>query len=953
MNRNYFCLCGVMVILLCVIGCTKGGESPVAPEPVQQVSSDTSAINDLCIGLYDIEFDPATQEFDVIPLRGPQFQLNLVLLLQPPAGNPSNFGLVFHPAESDVPNGLLNLDINLTHPYPGTDLRTFDLRLVFMGDKGTSLSDFDYGIQFPKPTETRLINADGYTRWWNATEFLTPKLFGYVQPWIANGNPKATLNGFKYYSDDLGADDPFEPDITTRGTWSTQTATGDPNTLSRRHIIQFEMAGGTPVYKFSYAVLTSFEVPTPPYTTPAPVDAFPLNANSPEIYKISIEMDPSSTAYYTSVQSGGDLVLNIDVFDWQAMENPGGVEAEIGDFVIESPTLWTGPLSVFDIGAVVGSTNETSSIWKIEIQDVTPTDTFQDVLVTVESASPTSYAPFIPGAGIYPGGATLSAYNLVTLELPGNSPPTIGEISGPSMYSDGIQLEYTLSSMSDLQDGPNLTVQWDFNGDGVFMDDEDGSITNKKGKYTFVGTSTYTVQCRVTDTALDYTDSNVITVEPVALPYVDPMDTSTKALWTIANGLFGIHSPSPPLEWNVQTDHWSTSKSSTGQYTDYMDTTLISPIIPAGDADTLMMALTHRWETEYYDKCRILYRINGGVWLNAATDLYETNPGYPAFETDYYQLTGFSPGNTFEVAFHFNSDSYTSYYAGWDISDLMIVDNAPPEVTEIIGPTSVNLLGPWTYTVTATDPDGIGSVMWSVEESGNPPVYDEAGDPLNDGEVDLYFPADGTFEVWVKVFDAADPPFSATFGYLEVTVAAINPEAFFKDHFDTDTGDWVYTGGIADGAYQDFWHIVTASSYMTNVGADGYYAEHLTIPNEKTTSVDVAFPSGGGETRMKIIHQLGTESGGGTAPYDGQWVTLDGQIIDPSYGFLYSDGSGTWAHGYFVGYTVGFESSTFYLGTDWSDGGTHTLAFHSLSSDTSSNNLPGWQVDYVEVWEVE
>jgi len=907
----------------------------------------------MCIGFYDIEFDPATQEFEVIPLRGPQFQLNLVLLLQPPAGNPSNFGLVFHPADSDVPHGLLDLDINLTHPYPGTDLRTFDLRLVFMGDKGTSLSNFDYGIQFPKPTETRLVNADGYTRWFNATEFLSPNLFGYVKPWIANGNPKATLNGFKYYSDDLGADDPFEPDVTTRGTWSTQTPTGDPNTLSRRHIIQFEMVGGTPVYKFSYAVLTSFEVPIQPYTTPAPVDAFPLNANSPEPYKIDIEVDPSSTAYYTSVQSGGDLILNIDVFDWQAMENPGGVQAEIGDFVIESPTLWDGPLSVFDIGTAVGSTNETSSIWKVEIQDVTPTDTFQDVLVTVESANPTSYAPVVPGAGIYPGGATLAAYNLLTIELPGNSPPTIGEISGPTMYSDGIQLEYTLSSMSDLQDGPNLTVEWDFNGDGVFTDDEDGSITNKKGKYTFGGTSTYTVQCRVTDTALDYTDSNVINVEPVSLPYVDPMDGSTKALWTIANGLFGYHSPNPPLEWNVQTDHWSTSKSSTGQYTDYMDTTLISPIIPAGDADSLMMALTHRWETESYDHCQVLYRINGASWLSVTSDLYGTNPAFPAYETIYYQLTGFSPGDTFEVAFHFNSDSWTSYYGGWDISDLMIVDNAPPEITEILGPTSVNLLGPWTYTVTATDPDGISSVMWSAEESGNPPVYDEPGDPLNDGEINLYFPADGTFDIWVKVFDDAVPPFSSTFGPLQVTVVAINPDAFFTDHFDTDTGDWTYTGGISDGAYQDFWHIVTASSYLTNVGVDGYYAEFNTTPTEKTASVDIAFPSGSGETRMKIIHQIGTESGGGTVPYDGQWVTLDGQVIDPMYGFLYSDGGGAWDHGYFVGYTVGFESSTFYLGTDWSDGASHTLTFHSLSADTFTNNLPGWQVDYVEVWEVE
>ena len=953
MKRDWGYLFGVIVILLTAIGCNNGGGSPIAPEPVDQGLSGSSTVSNMCIGLYDIEFDPATQEFDVVPLRGPQFQLNLVLMLQPPAGNPNNFTLVLHPDGCDVPSGLLDLDINLTHPFPGTDLRTFDLRLIFMGDKGTQLSGFDYNIQYPKPTETRLVNADGYTRWWNATEFLSPNFFGYAKPWIANGNPKATLNGFKYYADDLEADDPFEPDVETRGTWSTQTSPGEPNMLSRQHILQFEMVGGTPVYKFSYAVLTSFEVPVPPYTTPAPVDAFPIEANCPEAYKIGVEIDPSSTAYYTSVQTGGDLILNLDIFDWQAMENPGGVEAEIGDFVIESPTLWSGPIDVKSTGTLIGSTNETSSIWQIEIPGVAAAGTFQDVLIIVESADPTSYAPVVPGAGIYPGGATLSAYNLVTLELPGNSPPTIGTISGPLMYSDGVQLEYALSSMTDLQDGPNLTVTWDFNGDGVFADDEDGSITNKKGKYTFVGTSTYNVQCRVTDTALAYTDSNVLTVEPIALPYVDSMDTSTKALWTVSNGLFGIHNPSPPLEWNVQGDHWATSYASTGIYANYMDTTLISPVIPAGESDTLTLVLEHRWDTESYDKCQVKYRINGGLWMNVTGQFYGENPLYGQYETEYHQLTGLSPGDSFEVAFHFNSDSTVNSYTGWDITNVMVVDNEPPEITEIFGPGSVGTLGPWTYSVAATDLDGIGSVMWSVEESGMPPVYDDPGDPLNDGEAELYFPADGYFEVWVQVSDAADPPLISTFGYKSVSVVAINPDAFFSDHFDTDTGVWTYTGGMDDGAYQDFWHIDTGNSFLSNVGPDGYFAEHLTSPTEKTASADVEFPSGSVETHLKIIHRLGTESYGGSLPYDGQWVTIDGDIIEPLYGFPYDDNGGGWPHGYFVGYTVGFESSTFFLDPVYSDGGTHTVTFHSFSSDSYSNDLPGWQVDYIEIWEVE
>ncbi len=951
MHLRYLMLTGILILVVLVIGCSKSGGSPVTPEPNIQDTASYSKTNEICLGLYDIEFNPGTQVFTVIPLRGVQFQLNLVNLLQPPAGDPANFTLTLHPDGCDLPNGLLDLDINITHPFPISDFRTFDLRLIFMGDKGTSLSSFDYGIQFPKPTETRLVNADGYSRWWNATEFLTPNLFGYSKPWFANGNPKSTLNGFKYYTDELGPGDPFEIDVANRGTWSTETPGGNPNTVSREHIIQFEMMGDTPIWKFSYAIVTSFELPEPGYPSPAPIDAFTMAANSPEAYKIGVEMDPSSTAYFTSTQTGGDLVLNLDIFDWQALENPGGVPAEIDDFIIESPTMWSGPLNVFDIGTIIGSTNETSSTWQIEIPDVVPEGMFQDILITVESADPDSYAPIFPGAGIYPGGATLAAYNLVTLELPGNSPPIIGEISGPPMYPDGVQLLYALSSMVDLQDGPNLTVDWDFDGDGLFLDDQDGSNTNMTGTYTFTGSDTHYVQCRVTDTALEYTDSNILTVEPITLPYVDPMDIATSGLWTVMNGLFDTHNPFPALEWNVQTDHWSTSDISSGIYLNYMDTTLVSPVIPAGDLDGLMLVITHRWDTELYDTCQVIFRINGGSWITVSPQLYYRNDNYPNYDTEYYNLTGLTPGDSIEVGFHFNSDSSINDYSGWDITEVLLVDNQPPEITGIFGPDTVGLLGPWTYTVAATDLDGFSAVNWSIEESGMPQVYDDPGDPLNDGLVELYFPADGIFEVWVEVTDAANPPLSSTFGYLEVEVAATNPDAFFFDHFNLDTGVWQFTGGLDDGAYQDFWHVDTVVGMMANAGEDGCYAEELTQPTEKTASADIIFPSGGGEIRMKMIHELGTELSGTSVPYDGQWVTLDGGLIEPSYGFLYTNDG--WDHGYFVGYTYAYLSSTFYLGNSYSDGQPHTLTFHSLSSDALSNCGIGWRIDYLEIWEVE
>ena len=951
MSKGNLALSTMCILILLALGCSSGGSSPVAPgaEPLR-ASVHQSGWQTL-LGLYEIEVDAAGGTANIVPLRGPEFQINVVKFLQPPAGNPANLGVKVNPDGTDIPNGIIDLDISITHPFPGSNLRGFDVRGIVLGDKGTEVSQFDYEVQYPKPSELRVLNADGYTRWWNAVEFLTPGLFGYTPTFLGKGNPKSTVNGYKYFADGLGASDPMNLDIAARGTFSTQTDAGDPNTLTREYILKFPVVGGVPQIKFRYAICASFAACDPGTPPPAPIDTFPPEANCQEPYQVSVTVDPGSTAYWTSTGSGGDLIMNIEIFDWQAPDNPEGVPGEIGQVRLESPTLWTGLKDPIASGTPIPTTNPTSSAWQVEIKKVIPTDAFQDVFITVQSADPTSYEPPVPGSGIYPGGAVLSAYFLATLELPGNSPPQIGTISGPDKFVPGVQLKYKLSSASDLQDGSNLSIEWDFDNDGVFADDEDGSDTNLLGSYTFTGDQTCYVQCRVYDTALAYTDSNVLTVEPMSLPFIDPMDTTTEGLWTVQNGIFDVHYAS--IQWNVQNDHWSTSSSSTGYYQDDMNTTLISPILPAGDEDTVTITISHRYNTESgFDTCVVYYRKNGGSWTALSGAYTGISVTYPQYEDTVLSLGGLSPGDSFEIAFSFDSDSSVSGYPGWDITNVSVIDNKPPVIQGIYGPTDVDSLGPWAYSTVATDLDGIASYMWSVEQPAVPPVYDDPGDGM--GGINVTFPADGKFDIWVQVTDAGDPPLSSTFGPYQVIVFFTNPDAFFSDHFDSDTGAWSYTGGIDSGSYQDFWHIETANSILSNVGPDGCYAETSTQPTEKTASIDITFPDDSvNETRFRMLHQLATESGGGMQPYDGQWVTLDGDLIEPSYGFLYDDSGGDWAHGYFVGYTDGYETSTFYLGTTYNDGLEHTLTFHSLSADMTSNCDGGWQVDYVELWQVE
>ena len=941
----------ILILVVPALGCSGGGGNPLTPSNDNLRYGSTTPNQQMLLGHYDISIDTNTFEIEVLPIRGPQFQANVIMYLQPPAGNPANIGLALNPGGTDISQGIIDIDISITHPFPGTNMRGFDVRAIVMGKKATQLSWYDYDIQYPKPDEFRLLNADGYTRWWNAVEFLTPGLFGYTPGVMGNTSPKGTTNAYKYFCDGLGASDPLEIPVDTRGTFSTEDAQGDPNTLTRQYIMKFPMVGGAPQVQFQYAICASFMPPPPDTTPPGPVEVYPIEANCPEVYRIGITVDPSSTAYFVSTQSGGDLVLNIELFDWQVLEYEGGVPAQIDHFILESPSLWDGFVDPLSSGILIPSMSETSSVWQVEIPDVTPTSVSQDIFVTVQSKDPISYSPPNPGSAIYPGG-TLAAYFLYTYELPGNSAPIIGVISGPSKYSPGALLEYSLSSMTDLQDGNNLTVHWDFDGDGVFEDDEDGNETNKKSTYTFPGPGVYNVQCRVTDTQDAYTDSNVLEVEPMSLPYDDPMDASTQTLWHVENGITDLHDPPSGLEWNVQGDHWSTSSAFTGQYDDYMNTMLVSPQIPAGVNDEASVTISHRYETEIgYDDCQVYTRINSGGWL-PFSPLYDgASPGYPNYQDIQFQLTSLNPGDLIEIGFLFDSDSSFYDYAGWDATHLTIIDNKPPVIEGIWGPQSIDTFGPVSYSTVATDLDGIASYMWSLEADGILPVYDDPGDGM--GNLEAYFPADGLWDLYVEATDAGDPPLSSTFGPYGVIVFSINPDAFFADHFETDTGTWTYTGGIGDGSYQDFWHIDIPNSMLDNVGPDGCYAEEEQPIFGKTASADITFPDTTNNCWLKLLHQLDTESGGFTVPYDGQWVEIDGTLVKPTYGFLYDDNFGNWSHGYFVGDTSGYVVSSFDLGTEFNDGLSHTIVLHQLCTDVATNCMGGWQIDYIEFWEAD
>lgn len=407
---GYFFLLTVLIAVLS--GCSDGNHrAPVSPSTgydILQLKDEgyQRSFGRVLWGLYEITIDTRTLEAGVCPLRSAEFNVNVTQFMQPPISPTNRISVYVDPGASNLPEGLFAVDVTLHHPFPGlSQYSGFDVRGIFMGDGSIESQQYN-NLLYAGENQSRLLNADGWTRWWNPTEFTTyGTIFGYTKGSLST--PKytanATLNPFKYFCDGLGAQDPFNVSPESRGFFSMTSSN------TRRYMIQFAMDGGSPSVKYNYAVDASWEMPSgsSPYTK----DNFSLSANCQEAYKISIA-DAGSTAWYESpTKNGGNLVLDITVYDWQGSANPQGVPGEVKAIWVESPTLLDNPVNVLP-GATVSPDGPTSSVFHVEISNVSPTGlTKQRLLVGVESAKPASYAPNLDGVSgfVYPD-EPLAAY---------------------------------------------------------------------------------------------------------------------------------------------------------------------------------------------------------------------------------------------------------------------------------------------------------------------------------------------------------------------------------------------------------------------------------------------------------------------------------------------------------------------------------------------------------------
>ncbi len=537
-----------------LVSCSGSSGSPVMPDPTGLDGTpgltsgnfpDRQSASKATWGVWEVVIDKTTWDVSIVPLRGSQYTVDVVMFLQPPAGNPANLALVVTDVEHWFDLGLLSCEVGLRHPFPGLNEYTgFDIYGVFI-TPGTIGGQYGSDVMYTNGVdEPILLNPDGYTRWMNPTEFpdmgtildFTPGSLGTQNIGLFT----STINAYKYFTDGLASDEDLagfyyeQTNVEARGAFRP----GSFN--SRMYDLKFPMVGGDPSLVFQYAVIASWVEPDPALSgDPGLIDVpddFPLNANADEAIYVSVT--DNSSLYYNTSGSGGTISLDVEIFDWGALQDGGSVIDEIHQVVVESSNdLIPGGFAAFDqlsLGATAVDGNSLiSSVVTVEIPGCTPQSNDEaQILILVESELPDS---FDPGTGTPNNNDRLAAYFMVSIPV-GDEPLIPFTVTDPN---GGETLYMTLDhEITWIAGDPSIdlvTIEWSSDD---FVSDINEIIDSTENDGSYIWTYipkvyTETAKIRVRDIASpdeDESDDYFSIMPPVWLDFEDPVTVSSSTV---------------------------------------------------------------------------------------------------------------------------------------------------------------------------------------------------------------------------------------------------------------------------------------------------------------------------------------------------------------------------------------------------------------------------------------
>ena len=521
-SKSIYALFAVVCALLLIIGCSGGG-NPVAPS-----SSDSSALtgqsapemqpaNSSLLGYYDIYYDIQANKFEVVADRTAAYTLNIVPFLN--LMNIPHYGITFGSilVHDDDPTFLgVDVEFNIYHPFPGIDqYNAYDLRGVVIGNGATTL-EYD-GIRASRHgTDLWMKNPDGYTRWFNPTEFTTELIFGYSPGGFQNLAGDAMVNPYKYYSKHLGKDDDLWNYLTGDNNWDGMFENG----LGRTMEIEFPLPPNGIGLMFGYAVVVAWEEQgaTGPY--------HPVHVAEP----VAVSVTQTPDVWYNETDGpGGNLILDIDLFAWNAQPSTVKVESTVLDHI-----------AFFDFATYASPGGEHYSTWHVEA----PAGAFTGVdnhdawiIAECEAFDYKNGLPEIPSSD-----GLLAAFFRTDIGVLGEplslDPVAVAEIVSEEPFCSGNSIEFSGLGSYDMDEGGNSIVSyaWDFDEDGIYGDPYD-SGTDSNPVLLFDTAGTYNIDLEVTDDegATDTLDTPLVLVIGTS-PLVIGINPDSGGIDTIITG---------------------------------------------------------------------------------------------------------------------------------------------------------------------------------------------------------------------------------------------------------------------------------------------------------------------------------------------------------------------------------------------------------------------------------
>jgi len=292
---------GFALTVALIIGCSSGGGSqPTLPQVEKPAAKDH--IGTHLWGSYQVAIDKNTSKVDITQLRGANQIINVLGFLEPPVLN--NMSIDFTSLVIDSTNNLVSVNVILKHPIPDPVFMGFDVRGVVFGPD--------------------LLNADGLTPVMNPADFATEP-FGYIDGLLGAPDSYAHYDGlwgFKYFCDGLGINDDVatffsnETNLADRGVFrngSTNTRHNDLSWVGKSAPIGFLV--------FNYAIYANYDWPIG--EAPIDIDNFSITANCSEAFCFKATEIANSLYFVDDTQKGGTLSLDVEVWDWQAIDSAG------------------------------------------------------------------------------------------------------------------------------------------------------------------------------------------------------------------------------------------------------------------------------------------------------------------------------------------------------------------------------------------------------------------------------------------------------------------------------------------------------------------------------------------------------------------------------------------------------------------------------------------------------